>query len=201
VTTTTTTSPSPAAGCCSSNKSKKDQEASFTTTNNVVTQSTTTIPIPIESVPLPNIPPPSSCCGPPSKNQQGQMIRVVTCRCGDSCACIGCDAHPSRAMKEGINDVYVGFDNANGNPPQQQRDNYQLSNIIGNNRRLSIAAICAANSSNSSSLPKLYTQQQQETDHPTSILSEDGVLLCGCGCSKTFEDCSDCFRELCQTYL
>ncbi|KAG2206571.1 hypothetical protein INT47_008588, partial [Mucor saturninus] len=127
-----------------------------------------------EAVPLPNIPPPTSCCGPPSKNQQGETIRVVTCRCGDSCACIGCDAHPSRAMKEGKNDVYIGFDS------------------INNNRRLSIASMCSSNT-----LPKLNIQSS-EMDHPSSILSEDGVLLCGCGCSKTFEDCSGCFSELCQ---
>ncbi|KAI9256727.1 copper fist DNA binding domain-containing protein [Sporodiniella umbellata] len=52
---------------------------------------------------------PASCLGPPAKNQQGETIRLVTCRCGDDCACIGCDAHPSRAMKEGKNDVYIGF--------------------------------------------------------------------------------------------
>lgn len=131
--------------------------------------------IPLEAVPLPNIPPPTSCCGPPSKNQQGETIRVVTCRCGDSCACIGCDAHPSRAMKEGKNDVYIGFDSHN------------------NSRRLSIAAMCTT----SNILPKLIIQPS-EMDHPTSVLSQDGVLLCGCGCSKTFEDCSGCFSELCQ---
>lgn len=130
--------------------------------------------IQFETVPLPNIPPPTSCCGPPSKNQQGETIRVVTCRCGDSCACIGCDAHPSRAMKEGKKDVYIGFDS------------------INNNRRLSIASMCS-----SDTLPKLNIQSS-EMDHPSSILSEDGVLLCGCGCSKTFEDCSGCFNELCQ---
>ncbi|KAI9252690.1 copper fist DNA binding domain-containing protein [Helicostylum pulchrum] len=122
----------------------------------------------LETVPLPNIPPPSSCCGPPSKNQQGETIRVVTCRCGDSCACIGCDAHPSRAMKEGKKDVYIGFDNQN------------------NNRRLSIAAICSSNPAS-------------EMDHPSSVLSQDGILLCGCGCAKTFEDCSGCFNEICQS--
>lgn len=51
----------------------------------------------------------SSCLGPPAKNDQGETIRLVTCRCGEDCACIGCDAHPSRAMKEGKKDVYVGF--------------------------------------------------------------------------------------------
>lgn len=59
----------------------------------------------------------SSCCSTKEK------IRVVTCRCGDSCTCVGCDAHPSRAMR-GPQDPYTGF----SNDPR---------------RRLSIAAICA----------------------------------------------------------
>ncbi|KAI8972366.1 copper fist DNA binding domain-containing protein [Pilobolus umbonatus] len=52
------------------------------------------------------VPPPVNCYGPPTKNNQGEMIRVVTCRCGDSCACVGCDAHPSKAMRG--EDVYIG---------------------------------------------------------------------------------------------
>ncbi|KAL9558003.1 hypothetical protein MBANPS3_001103 [Mucor bainieri] len=143
--------------------------------------------LPLEPVPLPDIPPPSSCCGPPSKNQQGETIRVVTCRCGDSCACIGCDAHPSRAMKEGRNDVYIGFDTA----------------VNSSKRRLSIAAICATSSSTSAATAKIYAPppSQQQQDHPTSILAEDGTVLCGCGCSRAFADCSDCFRELCDGYF
>ncbi|GAN06113.1 hypothetical protein MAM1_0112c05590 [Mucor ambiguus] len=139
----------------------------------------------LEPVPLPDIPPPSSCCGPPSKNQQGETIRVVTCRCGDSCACIGCDAHPSRAMKEGKNDVYIGFD----------------TSVNSSKRRLSIAAICATPSSTSTTTKVYAPPSYQQQDHPTSILGEDGTVLCGCGCSKAFADCSDCFRELCDGYF
>ncbi|KAI9485342.1 MAG: copper fist DNA binding domain-containing protein [Benjaminiella poitrasii] len=116
-----------------------------------------------ESVPLPNIPPPTSCCGPPAKNQQGETIRVVTCRCGDDCACIGCDAHPSRAMKEGKKDVYIGFATTK---PQKPRVSLE-------------ASFCSVN------------------NMPSSILSEDGTMLCGCGCLKTLEDCSCCFHDLC----
>jgi hypothetical protein len=159
------------SSCCNNKKEQVTQPtisccASSTTTAPPLPPPQSQSPLLID-VPLPNIPPPSSCCGPPSKNQQGETIRVVTCRCGDSCACIGCDAHPSRAMKQGMDDVYIGFDNSS------------------NHRRLSIAAI---------------TKPAIE-DHPTSILSQDGVVLCGCGCSRTFEDCNDCFRELCQDYL
>lgn len=131
--------------------------------------SSTSILHPADSAELPNIPPPSSCCGPPSKNQQGEVIRVVTCRCGDSCACVGCDAHPSRAMKESTKDVYIGFSD-----------------------------YCGTNQSKNLSIPEICSEAQPSstTDHPSSILSDDGVLLCGCGCLKALEDCTCCFNDM-----
>ncbi|KAH8552840.1 hypothetical protein BGW37DRAFT_274354 [Umbelopsis sp. PMI_123] len=30
------------------------------------------------------------------------------------------------------------------------------------------------------------------------IIDEDGVQLCGCGCSKSLESCRDCFQDLCE---
>ncbi|CAO3637436.1 unnamed protein product [Mucor fragilis] len=186
--------PEPVSSCCS----KKTPTSTVPSTAASPSPAVTARPIipedddpwssllPLEPVPLPDIPPPSSCCGPPSKNQQGETIRVVTCRCGDSCACIGCDAHPSRAMKEGRNDVYIGFD----------------TSLNSSKRRLSIATICATPTSNATAkvlAPPPSKQQQQ--DHPSSILAEDGTVLCGCGCSRAFADCSDCFRELCDGYF
>lgn len=70
---------------------------------------------------------PASCLGPPAKNQQGETIRLVTCRCGDDCACIGCDAHPSRAMKEGKKDVYVGFNEPRDFPWPSKNDDSRES--------------------------------------------------------------------------
>ncbi|ORE05525.1 copper-fist-domain-containing protein [Rhizopus microsporus var. microsporus] len=117
--------------------------------------------------------PAMSCLGPAAKNQQGEIIRLVTCRCGDNCACIGCDAHPSRAMKEGRNDVYIGFNESH-------------------TRKLSISAITWPSSSNPDpSSPK--------PDFPETILAEDGTMLCGCGCAKKFEDCSSCILRLCHS--
>ncbi|CAO3600704.1 unnamed protein product [Absidia cylindrospora] len=177
----------------------------------------------------------SSCCSSKQRNSLGEIIRVVTCRCGDDCACIGCDAHPSRAMKSSQQDPYAGY-------------TADLSMMMmGRRRRLSIAAICStpsspatlsnsssststaeknngqsstssspsSSSSSSSSLPPPPQQQQQlskydalnktastkmNNDIPTSVLGEDGILLCGCGCSNTLDECTDCFQELCQDY-
>ncbi|KAF9295088.1 hypothetical protein BGZ74_010974 [Mortierella antarctica] len=33
--------------------------------------------------------------------------------------------------------------------------------------------------------------------HPT-LLGNDGVLICGCGCGRPTVDCSDCFRDMCK---
>ncbi|KAI7847828.1 hypothetical protein BDC45DRAFT_336661 [Circinella umbellata] len=116
----------------------------------------------------------STCCGSSNsskKTTEVNRVRLITCRCGDSCACPGCDAHPSRAMK-GRNDPYTGFTTEDSR------------------RRLSIASIC---------LPSDITSSKR-SEQPTAILNENGVKLCGCGCSQTLESCSNCFQELCQDY-
>lgn len=88
-------------------------------------------------------------------------------------------------MKEGKNDVYIGFDTS-----------------VNSKRRLSIAAICATPSSSiTKTNSQTISQQQANIDHPTSILAEDGTVLCGCGYSRAFADCSSCFRELCDGYF
>lgn len=84
-------------------------------------------------------------------------------------------------MKEGKNDVYIGFD----------------TSVNNSKRRLSIAAICTTTKANTQPI----SQQQGAMDYPTSILAEDGTVLCGCGCSRAFAECSDCFRELCDGYF
>ncbi|KAI7900886.1 copper fist DNA binding domain-containing protein [Cokeromyces recurvatus] len=151
------------SSCCQKKSSKENQLVS-----SIANTTSHSLPLLLlsESVPLPNIPPPTSCCGPPAKNQQGETIRVVTCRCGDDCACIGCDAHPSRAMKEGKKDIYIGFDMI----IQQRQQQQQIS--------IDSSIACSAN--------KI----------PSSILSDDGILLCGCGCSKSLETCSCCTHDL-----
>lgn len=77
------------------------------------------------------------CCGsPPEKKQNVELepcctnsrpcasgahkdpekrnrIVLVTCRCGDDCACPGCDVHPSKVMK-GRKDPYAGYTSSIG---------------------------------------------------------------------------------------
>lgn len=113
------------------------------------------------------------CCSEDKVNEEGQKIRIVTCRCGDSCACPGCDAHPSRAMR-GKQDPYAGYATSDLDP----------------RRRLSIAAIC---DSSDAPTPKLVSE-----DRPTLVLAEDGTELCGCGCAMPYEACSNCLNELCR---
>jgi hypothetical protein len=78
-------------------------------------------------------------------------------------------------MKEGRDDVYIGFEET----------------MKMNQRRLSIAAITA----------KSNTLSKYEENNPSSILRDDGVYICGCGCGKGFDDCSNCFSQLCNDYL
>ncbi|RUS14842.1 hypothetical protein BC938DRAFT_477181 [Jimgerdemannia flammicorona] len=53
-----------------------------------------------------------SCCNGAVREQppghRGEVTRIVTCRCGDSCACLGCLVHPDKVMmSEG--DPYAGY--------------------------------------------------------------------------------------------
>ncbi|KAI8880682.1 copper-fist-domain-containing protein [Backusella circina FSU 941] len=114
------------------------------------------------NLPSPYIPPPTSCCGPPTKNKNGENIRIVTCRCGDSCACPGCDAHPSRAMKEGTNDVYYGFETV-------------TTDMLGR-RRISISRICSS----------------EEEDVPESTLCGCGCAQLFENCAGCFNDLCQC---------
>lgn len=111
----------------------------------------------------------SISCGASEKvtQENGKRIRIVTCRCGDSCTCPGCDAHPLRAMR-GEADPYTGFESPR--------------------RRLSIAAICA---------PQDLPTPKLITDTPSAILGQDGQELCSCGCSQLYDSCSNCFAAFC----
>ncbi|KAI8975787.1 hypothetical protein BDF20DRAFT_914644 [Mycotypha africana] len=162
--------------CCSDRKSNSTNDATSASSVSSSSSSCSLSTVSMESVPLPNIPPPTSCCGPPSKNQQGELIRVVTCRCGDSCACIGCDAHPSRIMK---NDVYIGFNNSSNNL---------------NNKRSLVPSIPTT-----SSATKVV--DAAPLNYPSTTLDAEGNMLCGCGCARRFEDCSNCYKELCDAYM
>ncbi|CAO3597325.1 unnamed protein product [Absidia cylindrospora] len=191
-TTTTITTPPPAAqsSCCKS-----------LPTNTIPSSSCCSSPTQPTSIL-------SGTCCPSSttqRNSMGQPIRLVTCRCGDSCTCIGCDAHPNRAMKmyhydqtqQPLEDPYAGY-----------------SNLSPGRRGLSIEAICQTTSLSTPSSPSttstssvvssphdLQHTSNNNDDRPTSVLAENGALLCGCGCSHARDQCTDCFQELCQDYF
>lgn len=73
-------------------------------------------------------------------------------------------------------------------------------------RQLSIAAICSSTAESASLPPSSHTTTKQPIiDKPSSVLTESGVELCGCGCAQLLQDCSGCgFNDLCkskQTYI
>lgn len=39
--------------------------------------------------------------------------------------------------------------------------------------------------------------ESAKMQHPT-LLGDNGVLICGCGCGRPTVDCADCFRDMCE---
>ncbi|KAI9236586.1 MAG: hypothetical protein BYD32DRAFT_418330 [Podila humilis] len=48
-----------------------------------------------------------------------------------------------------------------------------------------------------SGLGALNSMELAKMQHPT-LLGDDGVLICGCGCRRPTVDCTECFRDMCQ---
>jgi len=52
------------------------------------------------------------CCSSAISHEQkgpcGEFLRIVNCRCGDSCTCVGCLVHPGQVMTSN-SDPYAGF--------------------------------------------------------------------------------------------
>ncbi|KAF9305925.1 hypothetical protein BGZ74_008259 [Mortierella antarctica] len=48
-----------------------------------------------------------------------------------------------------------------------------------------------------SGLGALNSMELAKMQHPT-LLGDDGVLICGCGCRRPTVDCAECFRDMCQ---
>ncbi|KAI8066387.1 hypothetical protein BC940DRAFT_66000 [Gongronella butleri] len=164
-----------------------------------------------------------SCCSSKQRNARGEIIRVVTCRCGDACQCIGCDAHPSRAMKSVDRDpAWAGSSDTQKIPASNP--NCSTSTLTSTLTSPSASSCCSSSSCSSSfaekrdrrvsvaSLRRQYAEQQhKDREHmsnddtipsivPTSILAEDGSQRCGCGCGHLFAECGNCFDKLCQDY-
>jgi len=88
--------------------------------------------------------------------------RMVTCRCGENCACSGCLVHPRDVMRNTM-DPYAGFEGL-------------LEGV------------------------ELGRSSFDSNSRQAVITDDDGVLLCGCGCTKHNEDCS-CIDNMCEDYM
>ncbi|CAM0137850.1 copper-binding transcription factor [Umbelopsis sp. WA50703] len=96
-------------------------------------------------------------------SEKKSRIVLVTCRCGDDCACPGCDVHPSKVMK-GKKDPYAG---------------YTSTSIIGE------ATVVHRK-------PSIDDSADEEWKSPSAVFNEHGVMLCGCGCDRPFDSCRGC---------
>jgi hypothetical protein len=92
---------------------------------------------------------------------------LVTCRCGDDCACPGCDVHPSKVMKS-QKDPYAGYSSAS---------------VIGE------ATVIHRK-------PSIDSDTSQDWKSPTAVFDEHGAMLCGCGCDRPFDSCRGCEHGL-----
>lgn len=134
----------------------------------------------------------SSCCSPssPEKKKSNELepcctnsrpcassrhdhskeknrVVLVTCRCGDDCACPGCDVHPSKVMKS-QKDPYAGYSSAS---------------VIGE------ATVIHRK-------PSIDSDTSQDWKSPTAVFDEHGAMLCGCGCDRPFDSCRGCEHGL-----
>ncbi|CAG8535014.1 1601_t:CDS:2 [Ambispora gerdemannii] len=131
---------------------------------------------------LPN----GSCCGPASassSSSDNSSLSTTTaasvsttsssvCRCGTSCSCQGCQTH-------------------------LRRENATVGDIGVHTTSNSLRNININNDGGSSGVGNCCSSNPQPPEH-TTIVDEDGVLLCGCGCRKPDTDCSDCVKNLCE---
>jgi hypothetical protein len=99
--------------------------------------------------------------------KETNRVVLVTCRCGDDCACPGCDVHPSKVMKS-QKDPYAGYTSAS---------------VIGE------ATVIHRK-------PSMDSDSSQDWKSPTAVFDEHGAMLCGCGCDRPFDNCRGCEHGL-----
>lgn len=161
-----TPSAKPLSSCCSTKRSTETTDDETINGNN--SASTCCAQPPSIKIPTIELKP---CCtntrpcasGTHKHPENRDRVVLVTCRCGDDCACPGCDVHPSKVMK-GQKDPYAG---------------YTPSSVIGE------ATVIHRR-------PSIDSDDSQDWKSPTAVFNEHGVMLCGCGCNRPFDSCRGC---------
>ncbi|KAF9360090.1 hypothetical protein BGX26_010527 [Mortierella sp. AD094] len=156
----------------------------------------------------------------------GCAISPNMCCCGERCACPGCLAYPNNSNSNGSsNQNMMGANldmdiksNSEGSRQATSNDMSLMSNgdansnlsaqalnlsaalsLIQDNGQAGLDALnfdarqALKQELNGMSLSGLEAAQMQ---HPT-LLSDNGVLICGCGCGRPTVDCAECFRDMC----
>ncbi|KAF9274484.1 hypothetical protein BGZ88_002981 [Linnemannia elongata] len=105
----------------------------------------------------------------------------------------------------------------NNNDPTTNNNNINNGNISGNNNNNSNGQALQAEAFNLSAALNLVQGksdfdarqtvkrqfnglsglEEAKMQHPT-LLGDNGVLICGCGCGRPTVDCAECFRDMCQ---
>ncbi|KAG0036852.1 hypothetical protein BGZ82_003543 [Podila clonocystis] len=157
----------------------------------------------------------------------GCAISANMCCCGEMCACPGCLAFPNNQPSSAASSTSLGpFSHSIisaipepvvvpppkggccGSKRQGNSDNntsaLNLSDALGLIRS-PFNSTLAMNMTESEARQQVVnaasafasTDAAFKMQHPT-LLGNDGVLICGCGCGRPTVDCSDCFRDMCK---
>ncbi|KAF9197918.1 hypothetical protein BGZ49_001446 [Haplosporangium sp. Z 27] len=151
----------------------------------------------------------------------GCAISANMCCCGERCACPGCLAYPNNNNSQNVLSTNLDMDmmpnseatqitsndlslmstsNDNNNAAAQALNLSAALSLIQDNGQAGLDALTLDSRQalkqelNGIDLSSLEAAQMQ---HPT-LLSDNGVLICGCGCGRPTVDCAECFRDMCQ---
>ncbi|KAF9164404.1 hypothetical protein BGX20_000962 [Mortierella sp. AD010] len=150
----------------------------------------------------------------------GCAISPNMCCCGERCACPGCLAYPNNSNgNQNMMGVNLDTDMKTDGPRQATSNDMSLMSNGDANSSLSAqalnlsAALSLIQDNGQAGLDALNFDTRQalkqelngrnlsgleaaQMQHPT-LLSDNGVLICGCGCGRPTVDCAECFRDMC----